>query len=72
MKQVFTETDFSSLLLKLSLPLFVNSYVAIFAWFEPHVSYIFVSYKKLVILGHPVNQVFSSYQNSIIMFLDTD
>ena len=45
-KNFLTLVDLSSVLLKVSLPLFLKFFL-IFAIFEPHVSYMLVSYKNV-------------------------
>ena len=45
-KNFCTKTDFSSLYLKLSLSVILKCFL-ISARFEPHISYIIVSYKKV-------------------------
>ena len=69
-KNFLAKTDFSSLFLHLSRLVFLRC-ILIFAGFEPHVSYILVSYKKNVhLLGREdlVNMCFkscSSYRSDL-------
>ena len=67
-KKFLLNTNFCSLLLKLSLSVFLK-YFLIFPCFGPHVSYILVSYRKICIVSALALQFYVKHRKLPTVYL---